>query len=310
MGWVAPEQIERARQIPVLAYILTYERGEYKRVGSGYRLRNDDALAVDEKGWYCHKRSMGSKTALDYLVEIKGYGLVDAVCTLLSEDVQECSDRSSAPRTKSVSERLPFALPLRNKDNKRVLAYLQSRGIERDLIMNCIERGILFESKYYHNAVFLGKDEHGKTRFAAMRSITTNFMRDTDGADKRYGFVLPPDNPNSSEVAAFESPIDCLSHQTLCKQGYISGFDGWRLSLGGTSVVALEYFLKQRPQTAHCLICTDNDDAGDMVAAKIAAIPGITSERVIPILGSDWNDTLQAIKTAGHTTNRALDIPR
>jgi len=309
VGWVTKDQLERARQIPVLDYILTHERGEYKRVGSGYRLRNDDALAVDEKGWYCHKRSTGSKTALDYLVEIKGYGLVEAVCTLLGERSQERSAKAPAPHSTPPPERLPFALPLRNKDNKRIITYLKSRGIDRDLIINCVERGVLFESNYYHNAVFLGKDEQGKTRFAAMRSTTTNFMRDTDGSDKRYGFVLPPDNPKSSAVAAFESPIDCLSHQTLCKQGYMPDFDGWRLSLGGTSVVALEHFLKQKSQITHCLICTDNDDAGNMVAGKIAGIPGITTERSAPIHGSDWNETLQAVKKAERTTNRARDMP-
>jgi len=305
MGWVAKEQIERARQIPVLDYILTHEQGEYKRVGKGYRLRADDALAVDEKGWYCHKRSVGGYTALDYLVEMKGYGLVDAVCTLLGEGPQVRSTLKATPTPK----RLPFALPLRSKDNKRIIAYLQSRGISRSLILDCIERGVLFESKYYHNAVFLGKDEYGKTRFAAMRSATTNFMRDADGSDKKYGFILPPDHPNSKEVAVFESPIDCLSHQTLCKQGHILVFDGWRLSLGGTSTVALEHFLEQRPQITHCLICTDSDKAGDLVAEKITAISGITSERVSPIHGSDWNETLQVMKKAERTTNRAQDMP-
>ena len=309
MGWVAPEQIERARQIPVLAYILAHEWGEYKRVGTGYRLKADDAFAVDEKGWYCHKRNVGGYTALDYLVEMKGYGLVEAVCTLLGERSQEHSNRTITPKATPPSERLPFALPLRSKDNKRIIAYLQSRGIDRDLIIDCIERGVLFESKYYHNAVFLGKDERGKTRFAAMRSATTNFMRDADGSDKKYGFTLPPDHPNSNEVAVFESPIDCLSHQTLCKQGHIPAFDGWRLSLGGTSTVALEHFLKQHPQITHCLICTDNDKGGNMVAEKIAAIPGISSERAVPTRGSDWNDNLQVIKRTEHTTNRARDMP-
>ena len=67
MGWVTNEQLERARLIPVLDYVLSYESGDYKRVGRGYRLRTDDALAVDENSWYCHKRCMGSRTALDYL---------------------------------------------------------------------------------------------------------------------------------------------------------------------------------------------------------------------------------------------------
>ena len=112
------------------------------------------------------------RTALDYFVEIKGYGLV-AVCTLLDESPQEYSDKSKGtmsakkPMKNTVLlantdnkplKRIPFALPLRHKDNNRIIAYLQSRGIDRDLILDCIERGVLFESKYYHNCVFLGKD--------------------------------------------------------------------------------------------------------------------------------------------------------
>ena len=72
MGWVTKDQLERAQLIPVLDYIRSYELSDYKCVGRGYRLRTDDAFAVDENGWYCHKRCIGSKTALDYLVEIKG----------------------------------------------------------------------------------------------------------------------------------------------------------------------------------------------------------------------------------------------
>jgi hypothetical protein len=213
---------------------------------------------------------------------------------------------------------LPFTLPLRNKDNNRVIAYLQSRGIDRELILACISRGVLFESRNYHNAVFLGKDENGKTKFAAMRSVTNSFMRDADGSEKKYGFVLPPDNPDSSNVIVFESPIDCLSHQTLCKQGNIPPVDGWRLSLGGKSPAALEHFLEQNPNVTHCIAATDNDEAGEEIAAKIAEIAatpdispisGVAVERAMPPVGKDWNDTLQTVKKAERTQNKARDSP-
>lgn len=72
MGFVVnKDQLERARLIPVLDYVLHNEAGQFKQVGRGYRLRADDALAVSDAGFYCHKRKTGSKTALDYLVEIK-----------------------------------------------------------------------------------------------------------------------------------------------------------------------------------------------------------------------------------------------
>jgi len=324
VAWVTEEQLKRARLMSVLDYVLRNESNEYKRVGSGYRLRADNAFAVDANGWYCHKRHIGGKTALDYLVEIKGYSLVDAVCTVLDESSQGYSNKSKGATSsrkpepcaslqpgadKELPKRAPIALPLRHKDNNRILAYLQSRGIDRDLVLDCIERGMLFESKYYHNCVFLGKDEQGKTRFAAMRSTTTSFMRDADGSDKKYGFILPPDNPDSHEVAIFESPIDCLSHQTLCKQGYIQPFDGWRISLGGTSILAFEHFLEQHPNIKHCIICTDADEAGNRVAVKVGGIPNITTERSTPTHGIDWNDALIATKKAERTQNRARDAP-
>ena len=351
MGWVTDGQLERARGIPALDYVLRHEPDEYRRVGKGYRLKKDGALAVDEKGWYCHKKCTGSRTALDYLVEIRGYGLVDAVCALLGEQPQGRPNnaRPAAPTKKATPHigpppiaggtgmpgdrppqtqadlgqktqsqympegqplpenrppgRPPLALPPRNKDNGRVIAYLQSRGIDKALIMDCINRGCLYQSKYYHNAVFLGKDEHGRTRFAAMRSTTQRFMRDAEGSDKRYGFVLPPENDTQS-IAVFEGPIDTLSHQTLCKQGHLPPFGGWRLSLGCASTVALEHFLSRHPEVSRCLACTDNDRAGEMAAARIAGMPGITAERLAPAHGKDWNDTLQAVKKGGQAQGK------
>jgi hypothetical protein len=140
----------------------------------------------------------------------------------------------------------------------------------------------------------LGKDDNGKTRFAAMRSTTTNFKRDADGSDKRYGFLVQPSNPTSNEVAVFESPIEALSHQTLCKQGFIMPFSGWRLSLSGTSALALEYFLKRFPAVTQCIVCTNNDEAGNKVAANIKDISGLYVTRFAPLKVNDWNDMLQA----------------
>jgi hypothetical protein len=340
VAYVTQDQIERARETHVLDYVERYELNDFRRVSGGYRHKENNEIAVNKNGWYCHYRCTGGVTALDYLVEIKDYGLVDAVCEILGErpyergerpdDIPQPQPQNITPRARSPTkpkpaienppprthgqagraasdqpERLPFSPPLRYKDNKRVIAYLQSRGIDRDLIMDCINQGSLYENAYWHNAVFLGKDENGKTRFAAMRSTNTRFFCDAEGSDKKYGFRIPPDNPESKTVAVYESPIDCLSHQTLCKQGHIPPYDGWRLSLGCVSLVALEHLLEQHPEINHCIICTDNDDAGEKAALKIAALPGITTLRSRPAYGKDWNDTLQAIQKAERTQNKA-----
>lgn len=319
MGRVSKEQIERARRVRVLDYVLSHESGDFRRVGVGYRMKDHPSLAVNADGWYWHSHEIGGKTALDYLTDVRGYGLVDAVCLLIGEAPAERDKSSDTPRTYAKAppppaetpapERQPLAMPVRNGNHDRVIAYLQSRGIDKSLIEDCIDRGVLYESRQLHNAVFVGRDERGKARFAAMRGTLSSYKRDADGSDKSYGFTLPPDNTDTKTVAVFESPIDALSHQTLCKQGYLPPFGGWRLSLGGTSPLALTRFLTARPEVTRCRVCTDNDEAGDYAAAKIAEIHGLSSARAPPPYGKDWNEALQVLQKAQRTQNRARQAP-
>ncbi len=319
----------------ILDYILTYESNNVRRVGSSYRLKDHKSLAITNGKWFWHSRGIGGKNPIDFLTEVRGYSLVEAVCTLLGENPHEYPNKASGNSpAKSITPKAkpppqihepvitapqqhfepsvivppeppPFALPVRNKDNRRVIAYLQSRGIDKELILDCINRGVLYESVTFHNTVFIGKDENGKTRYAAMRGTMSNFKCDADGSDKRYGFLLPPSDPDSFEVAVFESPIDCLSHQTLCKQDFLPPFDGWRLSLGGTSLLSLTHFLENHKNVTHCLICTDNDEAGEKAAAKITELPDVTSQRILPGSFNDWNDALLAIQKENRISDRS-----
>ena len=59
-------------------------------------------------------------------------------------------------------------LPPKNKDCNRVIQYLFGRGIDYQLIQECISDGTLYESADYHNAVFIGKDEGGTPKYAAL----------------------------------------------------------------------------------------------------------------------------------------------
>ena len=320
MGWVTKDQLQRARAIDVLDYVLSKEPDNVRRVGSGYRMKDHPSLSVDGKGWYWHSREIGGKTALDFLTDVRGYGLVDAVCMLIHE---RPLDRPPAnkPGHKQMARKIvpkkeasppdskPLTLPPRNANNSRVLAYLQSRGISKPLILDCIELGLLYESARFHNCVFVGRDENGKARFAALRGTLGNYKCDAEGSDKRYGFLLPPYNPDSDTVAVFEAPIDALSHQTLCEQGHIEPYDGWRLSLGGTALAALKHFLEHHTGVTNCLICTDNDEAGERAADEIGKLPGITVVRYLPPTGSDWNEALLAAQKAERLQNRAYHGP-
>ena len=315
MPGVSRDQIERARRVDVLDYVMRHESDNLKRVGSAYRMKDHPSIEVKSGRWRWYSQGLYGKTALDYLVNVRGYGFVDAVCTLLA-DWPQGQERSEKPKLatpartliiepKLEPKRPSFVLPRHNKDNNRVIAYLQSRGIDKRLILDCIRRGDLYESAVTHDCVFKGKDENGKARYAAIRATTSNFKGDTEGSNKQYCFLLPPFDPNSTAAAVFEAPVDALSHQTMCQRGHIHPFNGWRISLGGTSTLGLLHFLEQQPQINHILVCTDVDEAGEKVAVQIAELKGVTSERFHPMYGNDWNEALQTIEKAQRTQNRA-----
>jgi hypothetical protein len=192
-----------------------------------------------------------------------------------------------------------------------VTAYLRSRGIDRELILNCIKAGLLYEDAKYHNCVFTGRNEEGRTRFACVRSTTGPYKGDVDGSDKRYGFILPPNDPASRNIACFEAPIDVLSHKTMSMKGF-DGWDGWRLTLGGGSTLALRHFLEHHPAVDTVYICTDADKAGQRTADRIRALTAedgspfrhIAVKPHPPPFGNDYNDTLLAFLKEERTPGR------
>ena len=199
-------------------------------------------------------------------------------------------------------------LPWPKKCATGYFKYLRKRGISAKVIQRCRELGLLYEGKYKPKkdekkiipvCVFVGKDEAGKIKFACMRGIYEQVKKDVYGSDKAFSFCLPPEKPHSSQVAVFEAPIDALSHATLQE---LDGWkwNGYRLSLGGTSHVALFAFLERHPEIRRVDLYLDNDCAGLKNARKIQAMlrdnPGFKDIRVgvhPPREGKDYNEMLQ-----------------
>ena len=78
--------------------------------------------------------------------------------------------------------------------------------------------------------------------------------------------------------------------------------------------MALEHFLLYHPDVNICHACTDNDNAGEMAAAKILALPHddkrfshVGTARDAPPFGKDWNDAIMEIKR--RERNRCINIP-
>lgn len=318
MPGVTKQQIVRAKEWDLLTYLQLYEPQELKKCGSSeYRTVTHDSLKISNGRWHWHSRGIGGRTALDYLMKVRGMNFVSAVEILCGE---QAAVRKPEPVQQGQKPYKVFSLPEANQCGTVVVSYLQKRRIDAGIISYCIGKGLLYESRQYRNCVFVGRDVSGKARCACLRGTYGTFKMDVDGSDKRYSFSIPAVNrgnvgemvidtdKTSLYLVVAESPIDVLSIATLLK---MQGEDWTKyhyLSLGGTAPLALLTFLHEYPAVTHVSLCLDNDTAGLVGMKKIREAVRADMElscriKVIadnppPVFyGKDYNELLQ--KKAG-----------
>ena len=287
------DEIARAKEIDLESYLRACEPEELVKCGKGYRTRTHDSLKISNGLWNWHSRGIGGKTALDYLIHVKGMDFVPAVrllCEKLTPILPEQPQPVEAPAP------TPFVLPERNDNSFIVTAYLIHRGIDFDVIARCMESGTLYESKEHHNAVFVGKDEADVPRYAMLRGTDGgSFKVEAAGSDKRFAFSM---RGTGDTLLVAESAIDALSVATILRR---NGKE-WRaphyLSLGGISEKqtavprALEQYLSDHPSIRHIRLMLDNDIAGRGAAQRIVERlgDGYDVKGIFPAHGTDYND--------------------
>lgn len=142
-----PAVIEQARQMDLLTYLQHYEPSNLRRVaGNVYCTREHDSLKISNGKWYWWSRGFGGVSALDYLIKVKEYSFVEAVQTLTGE----ASNWIPPPPAQKKEEPKELLLPKRFKNCDRVVQYLFGRGIDYQLIQDCVADCTIFESAEYH----------------------------------------------------------------------------------------------------------------------------------------------------------------
>ena len=171
--------------------------------------------------------------------------------------------------------------------------------------------------------------QKNEAKFAESKVTNTFYKRkpkNVSGSQKEYSFNLTYLTPESNKdtVYVFEAPVDLLSHATMYvisekkraeRLGQKPDYDVWkkqnRLSLSGTSDVALQSYLQRYPEIKNIVLCLDNDEAGRNGIAKVnqkyADRYSITVH--VPKLGKDYNETLVRYLTVAEkaTEQRTVD---
>lgn len=295
MQLIPKEDIQRAREMDLLTYLTYYEPGNLKHVsGNVFSTVEHDSLIINNGKWCWFSRQIGGKSALDYLIKVKGMPFRDAVERIIgniTEPLPVVKQAESPPKE--------FVMPELSSDTTRVSTYLTSRGIDPEITKWCIDHKLIFETAKYGNVVFVGYDKQGNPKHGSMRSTTTPYKGDVKGSDKRFAFrLIRAEHPR--KVHVFEAVPDLLSYATCVK---LRG-GNWRketyLSLagiGGSSLPkALEQFLKDYPDISHIYLHLDNDEPGRNAAKTIKGL--LNGKYVVkdqpPPSGKDYNEYLQS----------------
>ncbi len=301
MPYIPPNIVAKAREMDLLTYLQNYEpQGPVHFGGNTYCTREHDSLKISDGKWCWFSRGIGGRSALDYLIKVKGIPFMQAVerivgQTKLQPPVFVSEEKETKPKT--------LLLPKANPSTTNVVEYLRGRGIDGEIIDYCIKSGRIYESYPYHNVVFVGQDKDGKARYANLRGIGTDFKGEATGSDKRFSFSLPA--VNNDTVHLFESAVDLMSYATMQK------LDGkpWNtehlVSLAGVYKpkketdeiklpLALGQFLKDHTEVKHVNLRLDNDPAGRIAMSTIYKL--LTDRYNVcplpPLSGKDYNDTL------------------
>ena len=268
--------------------------------GREKRLASDHSITVRGSRWYDHAVKRGGG-AVSFVQNFYNLSYPEAVTRLLGGE----QGRAYEPAKKPVLEepKKPFALPIASREMRRMYAYLlQQRLIDREIVNHFVRAKLLYEScepskdgtKEYHNAVFVGNDEHGVARHAHKRGLYTlgeSFKRNVEGCNPRYSFhhTGPGDR-----LYVFEAPVDLLSFLTLHPRG-------WQefsyAALCGTSEHAMLWMLEQNPQIRKIGLCLDHDEAGIEAAGRLTELlreKGYSQIQSFRPVQKDWNEALKA----------------
>lgn len=288
------EQIQRADDTDL--YVFLSGRGEqFKRCGKEYRWLRHDSVMINKSEWYRFSQNKGGH-AIDFMKEFYGLSFAEAVKELLGEEgVRETNRRTAkedAGRQKVCPIPLPgLELPERNESCEIARKYLiEQRKLSEWLIDQMIAKGDIYESKNYHNVVFVGRDKEQNPRYAAMRGTDENRYRgEAKGSEKAYGFGHIG---TDEKLFVFEAPIDLLSYITAVpeeweKHSYIS--------LGGLSEKAMKRMYTEYPHIHSIYLCLDNDEPGNERCRQfVSLIPEELSVYRLEPVKKDWNECLVA----------------
>lgn len=305
MPYIPPEIVKRAEEMDLLTYLQNYEPEELVKVGNGtYTTKTHDSIRISNGLWNWFSEGVGGKNAISYLMKVKNYSFLEAVETIIGN----VNVKKPVIYKEEKQDNIELVLPQKSNNSERAKIYLMSRGIAPEIINECINDNLIYESLPNHNVVFIGFDDSKSPKYAFYRGTNkTRFMGEAKGSDKKYTFRLEA-KTQCTRVHLFESAIDLLSYATLLKMKNIDWHKENMISLGGVNnpskisennkiPIAIKEFLEKKPNINEIHLHLDNDEVGRNASKSLQEVLSkkyTVLDRPAP-LGKDCNDYLKYV---------------
>lgn len=302
MAYYSSEEIQKAKQMDLYTYLENYEPDELVHFSRDtYMTRTHDSLKISNGMWYWFSRGIGGKSALEYLIKVKDYTFIQAVETILGfSNNRPPVVYQQEKKIKNIN----VILPKKADNNDKIIKYLIGRGINIDIIKECIDNRLIYQD-FNNNVVFVGYDKNKIPRYASIRASNySRYMKDAYGSHKAFSFRLNSLD-NNDEIHLFESAIDLLSYASILKLDNKEWYNNNLLSLSGVYQpskkideskipLALNYYLNQNQNIKRIYLHLDNDSAGRLATMALKTILPKQYEVIDdpPQVGKDVNDFL------------------
>lgn len=300
-AFIPKEIVKQAKQIDLITYFMNNNPTELVKKGTGtYSLKSHDSVIISNGLWHRFSTNEAGKTAVDYLMKVEKMTLQEAVKNVLNKDISTYkvhkTEINNVPRK--------ITIPEKASTNKEVIDYLKNRGIDEDIILDCINQKLIYQENKTNNVVFVGYDYDHNIKYAGCRSTNEKrIMRDAKGSSKEFSFRLLSKIKNNT-LHIFESSIDLLSYATLLK---LKGYDYQNQNLlalagvyqPGNNIeqskvpIAVKNFLEKNTNIKNIVLHFDNDRAGrNATKALIIALNKYNIYDIPAPYGKDINDYL------------------
>ena len=300
-NFVPKEVVEQAKQIDLLTYFMNNNPSELVKKGTNtYSLKSHDSVIISNGLWHRFSTNQAGQTAVDYLIKVEKMTFLEAVRTVLNRNI----NTYIIPKNGTNNVPKQIVIPEKSETNKEVIDYLKNRGIDEDIILDCINKKLIYQENKTNNVVFVGYDNEHNIKYAGCRSTNERrIMRDAKGSSKEFSFRLLSNIKNNS-LHIFESSIDLLSYATLLK---VKGYDYKNqnlLALAGVYQpsqnieqskvpIAVKTFLEKNKYIENIVLHFDNDRAGrEATKALIIALNKYNVYDIPAPYGKDINDYL------------------